>query len=189
MVNHLYNGKPVTPQHLKNYKLWSSSTLLDDDEKERLLWLNAPVICKTNRERHSISYLRAKQFAKATGTTIIKWRSEYTKWEGKPQDERNIKQAQKDPALFEYFVYNANIILNDTISKSKLLCNGTHGKCHSLVLTDEDTKWLENEMKSSPEEILLPNPPIAINILIEDPKIVKNKNINWKQFSLEKKRL
>ena len=57
MVNHLYNGKPVTPQHLKNYKLWSSSTLLDDNEKERLLWLNAPVICKTNREQHSISYL------------------------------------------------------------------------------------------------------------------------------------
>ena len=57
------------------------------------------------------------------------------------------------------------------------------------MLTDEDREWLENEMKSSPPEILLPQPPIAINILIEDPTVVNNKDINWKQFSLEKNKV
>ena len=35
--------------------------------------------------------------------------------------------------------------------------------------------------------ITLSDPPLAINVLIEDPKITKNPNVNWDKLSLDKK--
>ena len=187
MVDRLYDGKPVCMDDMKNYDIWNVPMLEQDDKEEMCLWLNSPVICKTNQECHSLNYLRAKEYANAKNTVLIKWKAEHTKWEGKPLSYANIERAKLDPAFFEYFVTDGNITLTDTICKEKLLCNGTHAKYHSLVLKHKEKEWLEEiiDRSQAGDEIMLHEPPIAINILIENPKIIENERVNWQQVLLE----
>ena len=69
---HIYNGHTVTLDHIKLYELYNAETL-KKGVAERRLWLEAPVICKTNRERYIVNYVRASVYAYETGNVVIRW--------------------------------------------------------------------------------------------------------------------
>ncbi|CAJ1934697.1 unnamed protein product [Cylindrotheca closterium] len=70
-VDRLYDGMPIQLDKFHMYKMYNDNTLMADSPEERLRWLKAPVIVKTNRERCAINYARALQFAKATNAILV----------------------------------------------------------------------------------------------------------------------
>jgi hypothetical protein len=191
MVDRLYAGESIGPVHLKGlYKLWDRETLKHDNEQDQLAWANASVICKTNRERHTLTHVRAIEFGKVTGTVVIRWKVNYRNWEAMPQDDGFLSQALQDPAFFEYFVVNAKAILTATICRKKKLCNGTQGTYHSLILSDTMETYLKEHVRlaSAGDVITLPDPPIGINIIIANQTIY-NDMMSWKNLSLEHDRI
>ena len=186
VVDKMYDGQSLEPGDMKLYELYNKDTLEKDDPDERIKWAEAPVLCKTNRERCTLTHLRAVQFAKLTNRVVIRWQSSHSKWEGRPLDSENIGKALNDPAFYEYFVYDAVTLLLDTISRRKKLCNGTKGRYHSLILTEEQLIFLKQALKKAKpgDVITLVDPPVGINIKISDGKVVNNKEIDWSSMSL-----
>ena len=78
----------------------------------------------------------------------------------------------KDPAFYDFFVYDAYCHLTDTISKKKCLY-GTAARYHSLILDHDYGSKVARELNiaATGDVITLDSPPLAINILIDDPKI------------------
>ena len=191
LIDRMYYGKSISSEDIKQYELWNTSNLKKDSKEEMKAWLNAPIIIKTNREKHTMNFERAKEFAKATNTVVIRWSSRYDKWEGKPLDDDNIASSLKDPIFFELFVKNGNCYLTDTICKNKKLCNGTRGKFHSLILSAECRDNLNFRLShSKPGDVIdLFESPIGINILLEDPNLIENKNINWQSLLLNSEQI
>ena len=107
--------------------------------------------------------------------------------EGKPQDNESVAACLKDPAFFEYFTKGAPCYLTDNVCRSKRLCNGTKGRYHSLILGDERKRYFDLVIAKAVagDVITLPQCPLAINILIEDSKVVSNSVVNWDNLSLE----
>jgi hypothetical protein len=191
MVDRLYMGESIRPAHLKDvYKVWNQETLQNDSEEDRLAWASASIICKTNRERHTLTHIRAIEFGKVTGNVVIRWKVNYRNWEAMPEDNEILSIALLDPAFFEYFVVNAKAILTNTICRKKKLCNGTQGTYHSLILSDTMETYLKEHLPLAfaGDVITLPDPPIGINIIIAN-QIIQNNEMNWKQLSLEQERI
>jgi hypothetical protein len=189
LVDQLYNGIPIAVDDLKIYKLWDAEALKNDDKEEMLSWLSCPVICKTNRERYTLTHVRAAEFARATGTIVIRWRSVYRNWEGRPADGNNLEAALQDPAFFEYFVVGAPCYLGDTICRSKRLCNGTKGRYHLLILSSEIEEFVQIQVShaslSFGDVITLPDHPLGINMSIDDGKVINNRAMSWRKLSLD----
>ena len=90
--------------------------------------------------------------------------------------------AEKDAALWEYFVANTEGFINSNIQKSLGLANGTGIKYHSIVPQDEEqSKIIENHLNNTPfgTVLYLEEPPYAVNVEIVN--VNKNK---WKTFSI-----
>ena len=155
---------------------------MEEDEE----WLRAPVICKTNRERLTIIHHRMIKFAKRKQTVIIRWQCKYRNWIGKPKDDDNVRSCLDDPAFYEYFVKDADVLLTDTVCKNKKLCNGTHGRYHSLVLDEQQQVYLNQQllMGKSGDVITLERPPLGINVKFINPKITDNNRIKWKGLTV-----
>ena len=51
-----------------------------DNYAEKMLWLKAPIIVKSNRERITLNYIRAQNFAKLFNTFLVRWPSDTSKW-------------------------------------------------------------------------------------------------------------
>ena len=134
--------------------------------------------------------MRALSFARTTGNVLIRWQSPHSKWEGCPLDDHNIKEAMRDPAFYEFFVYNSNCDLTDTISKAKSLCNGSRAQFHSLILDTDNEPVFNIELNNSKpgDIIILQEPPLAINVVIDDPKITENNANDWRHLSLDKEK-
>ena len=64
-------------------------------------WINASTLVSTNRERFSLTHIRAKQFAAYYGTVIIRWKKMIGvgTWEGQPREEQHMNQAMTDPCF------------------------------------------------------------------------------------------
>ena len=93
----------------------------------------------------------------------------------------------RDPTFNEFFVFNAHCHLTDTISKTKLLCNGTRAQYHSLILDHDSEDLLRSKLnRSKPRDVItLQKRPLAINVLIDDPNIVANAAFDWSRLLLE----
>jgi hypothetical protein len=135
-----------------------------------------------------LTHVRGVEFARATGTVVIRWRSVYRNWEGRPADgKNNLDTALQDPAFFEYFVVGGTCYLGDTICRAKRLCNGTRGKLHSLILSAQMEEYVQMQLSSlsfGDVITLLPDHPLGINISIDDIKVINNKRISWKSYPL-----
>jgi hypothetical protein len=94
---------------------------------------DAPILCSTNRERHTITGIRAPIRAFAKGVCVIRWSANLKEqWEQKPSEEY-LEQVQfSDPCFWEYFVRGCDGYLTDNLSKRRNLVNGTHIRYHSL---------------------------------------------------------
>lgn len=134
-INRLYNGKPIdvgklgmgmfkaNEEALGNgateeeqlgigmYKIYNKDSLKEDTPDEQ-------THVKTNRERCTINYSRGLQFAKARNAVLVRWLSEYGKWEGQPPDEKDVANTiANDAAFWEFFVAEGPCYLIDTVSK------------------------------------------------------------------------
>ena len=61
------------------------------------VFLQAQVIVKTIRERITINYIRALQFAKKN--YFVKWLVDATQWEGKHNNDYHLDEIMYDPAI------------------------------------------------------------------------------------------
>ncbi|CAJ1940741.1 unnamed protein product, partial [Cylindrotheca closterium] len=125
-IDKLYDGMQIHLDKFHIYEFYNDKNLMADTAEERLMWLKAPVIVKTNRKRCTINYSRGLQFAKATNAVLVRWNLDYSKWEGKPPNLSDIEDTiDRDAAFWEIFVSGGPCYLIDTISKERKLCNGT----------------------------------------------------------------
>ncbi|CAJ1954285.1 unnamed protein product [Cylindrotheca closterium] len=146
------------------------------------MWLKAPVIVKTNRERCTINYSRAVQFAKARNIVLVRWPSQYKKWEGKPENESDVAEMiDHDSAFWDFFVPEGPCYLTDTISKERKLCNGTRAEYQSLILDDVQLSVYQHQVQNKDQTVItLSDPPLGINIKINDSGIIGA--TNWESF-------
>ena len=176
----MYAGKEkITAEDLRNYELYSPENFRKMDSEEQERWLRAPIIVKNNRERVTINFYRALEYAEKTGAYLFRWQGKCSRWEGKPK-YNDIDGVMQDPAFWEIFVAGGPCYLNETISKTRRLCNGTRGKYHSMVLSDDNYKEFKFQSQNGKTVITLSSEPVGINVLIEDENVIKP--INWKGF-------
>ena len=167
-------GEDINTDDLSIYNYLSKEDIQRGD------WLNASFLVSTNCERCSIIKQIAPQLAKHNKTHVICWQSDVKNWEQKPFNYMDI--AEKDAALWEYFVANTEGFLNSNIQKSLGLANGTAIKYHSIVPQDEkQSEMIQNHLNSEPygTVLYLEDPPHAVNVEIMN--VNKNK---WKLFSI-----
>ena len=106
-------------------------------------------------------------------------------WEQKPFN--HIEIAEKDAALWEYFVANTEGFINKNIQKNLGLANGTRIKYHSIVpKDDEQMEIIQNHLNSEPlgAILYLDEPPYAVNVEIVDANTIKWKNFQYVQTKL-----
>ena len=128
---------------------------------------------KTNRERCSINFARALQFARKTNTYLFRWPTKYTKWEGKPPDNVDENEIiDNDPAFWELFVSNGPCYLTNTISKRRKFCNGTRAKYHSIILEQDQLQLFQHQARSGKTIITLDRPPVGVKVTMDEEKIV-----------------
>ena len=179
-VHHLYQGHKITLGLISKYKKLSQN----DFQSLQSPWYTAPVIVRTNREKVTLNYTRAIQYAKLHNTIVIKWKTNVSFWEQKPQSEQDLDHVMQDPAFFEYFVQNAPGYCIDNICKAKKIVNGTKIQYKSLTIEEADQQWLQMKLNlSNPGDVIeLPNPPISINVKLVDAR--PDDIIKWKHLTL-----
>ena len=161
-------GNRITVNDIKEkgYKILSKKDSEDMD------WIRAPILVSTNRERQTLTEIKAKQFAKATGTVVVRWLTKYRNWKQRPLLECHRLQALQDPCFYEYFVVGADAFLTENIQKSLKLTNATAAKYHSLVLDHQTERKLMSDLAGAKpgSQITLLHTPIAVNMEIQIEK-------------------
>ena len=161
-VHHLYQGGTIDIPTVNSYQELTSCDLESPDSP----WLQAPIIVRTNREKVTLNYKRAVQYATQQGKVVIKWKTKFHSWEQKPRSEQDLDIIMQDAAFYEYFVQGAYGYIRDNICKQKKLVNGTRVEYVSLSLSQETEDLLHMQMATSQagDVIELPEHPVAINV-------------------------
>lgn len=181
-VQRTYYGERITLDDIKNnYKLLSSTDFQDPD------WIKAPMLVSTNRERYSLTHSRAVQFAKLTGTVVLRWLRPFKEWCQKP-DPDCVHDAMSDVCFYEYYVEGCDGFITENIFKDLRVVNGLPVRFHSVKLRPQVEEVLEMQMHhAEPGTVLtLQEPPISINVEVfvdeETPEPIVNA---LKEFSIE----
>lgn len=176
IVTDTYRGKQITVQTLKDngYKLLSKDDLLNDD------WLRCPVLVRTNRERFSMQFSRAKEFAASRGTHVLRWSTSVKKWNGMPQSAY-ISEAMQDPIFYEMFVQDSFGLLKSVYSKGLRLINGTKIRYHSLCFDHDHQLQLNVYLRETPvgEVITLPFDPVAVMVQVYVPGLTSREALDY----------
>lgn len=137
------------------------------------------VLVGTNYARMYYNRVMASVFAKANNRYVFAWRNQFTpatlRLLGASASDEGVQSIAGDiAALYEemtsYFVVGAPCMLMANVNPGKGLANGTAAVYHSLHLDDATAQYVQSELsKQLPfgSVILLPRPPIAINISLE----------------------
>jgi hypothetical protein len=100
---------------------------------------DAPILCSTNRERHTINGIMAPVKASAKRVCAVRWNADLQPyWDQKPSDQYISEIIYSDPCFWEYFVPGTDGYLTDNLCKSLRLVNGTHIRYHSLSFDSHD---------------------------------------------------
>jgi hypothetical protein len=127
-IESMFRGKKLTFQMLNHYE-----ELKAVDMQEGGDFCDAPILCSTNRERHTINGIMAPIRASATGVCAIRWNADLKPyWDQKPSDQYISQIMYSDPCFWEYFVPGSDGYLTDNLCKPLRLVNGTHIRYHSL---------------------------------------------------------
>lgn len=160
LVNKNYHGEPITLEDLKHngYKLLTAEDMLDED------WVRAPILTSTNRERHTLTHLRAIQFAEHFKTVVIRWP---TIW-----DDRNdftfspsqLNQIYEDSALYEYFVQGADGFVTDQVQRELGVVNASSFRYHSVKFSSGESTYVSSKMSNAlPGQVItVAEPPIVV---------------------------
>lgn len=175
LIDHTYMGKDLSIDLFRNHKCKH----LDKDDMRKSEWMLCPVLCKTNRERYTLQYERAKAYAKFLGLPLVRWRTLFRKWINEPSLSFR-DQAMMDPCFYEQFVPDAYAFFKSSYMKYLKLINGTRLRYVSLMFEAKDrTVFNSLVAQARPgEDVVLPFTPFAIIVelflpAMADKEIVK----------------
>ena len=163
LVTGIYKNGRLSSMDLKGYKHLSPSDFDSPDSP----WLTASIIVSTNRERFSLTHEAAVRFARAKGKLVFRWMTNFSKWEGAPEDISGA--VYEDPCFYEYFVSGAAGFITDRICAETNLVNGIPCTYDSFVLENQYDQDLVAHMLShgSPGDIVtLSEAPLSLNVEI-----------------------
>jgi len=167
LLRRLYHGQKINFQALKdaNYRILSRADNTD------ATWIRAPILVATNRERYTLTHLRAKQFGKFHGTPVLRWVTNYDHWNGRPSSPQYQNEALEDCCFYEYFVPGMEGFLTEGVQKDLRLVNGIPVKYHSIKFEEEHEQIVQEYLRRArPGEIItLPFRPLAINVEVFMP--------------------
>ena len=160
-IQKLYGTNDMSVRDLEMYELLSKGDFAHRDSP----WLQASIICSTNRERYTLTHHAAKRFAAAKGRVVYRWMTGYSLWEGSPGED--APAVYDDPCFYEYFVEGADGFITDKLNPDFCLVNATPVQYHSLCI--EDAVDLANIqaalLHASPGYIItLSVPPVTVNV-------------------------
>jgi len=165
-VTDSYRGNPITLQTIRDHNY----AILSRQDNEDPEWVRAPVLVATNRERHTLSHVRAVNFATHHNTVVIRWLNNFSdnSWIQKPQGV-NLNFAMEDPCFHEYFVAGADAFMTDNLQKKLGLVNARSVIFHSLKFDDDGERYLRHALRSaSPGDVItMPKPPVSVNVLVQ----------------------
>ena len=104
-------------------------------------WRFAPIVVASHCERDALNVEQLKQFAKAFGLPIVRWKLELNKshealLRGLSERERDLVYAS-EPALWAYFCEGVPVLISSTVRSTRKLVNG------SPALLVRLAKWME----------------------------------------------
>jgi len=181
-IRELYARHVVrTEDIIGKYKLLCETDFSQPDS----VWLTAPVLVATNRERYTLTPIRAIMYAKSRHEPVIRWPRKYTQWAQQPSALYIDECIANDPCFYEYYVRGAPCHVTQNFNKYRQLLNGTSAVFHSLTMpSDEQTQLIDYQCShSNPGEVItLQVPPTSVNIEIisSDAKKIDL----WKNFTL-----
>jgi hypothetical protein len=150
---------------------------------------DAPILCSTNCERHTINGIIAPIRAYAKGVCVIRWNADLKPyWDQKPSDEYILDIIlDSDPCFWEYFVPGSDSYLTDNLCKPIKLGNGTHIRYHSLSFDSpqRDGEFQKLLAKAKVGQVLslpLHLRPEAINVKVID--LSDKSQQKWLQYDL-----
>jgi hypothetical protein len=175
-------GQNITTQDINQYKVLSETDFRFDNSK----WHTAPIIVRTNRERHTLNHIRCLNYAKSKKTVVVRWLAKYGYWEQKPASEEHINTAMQDPAFYEYFVQSAPGYCIHNLCKPKKIANGTRIQYHSLSLSDNQTQLFKLKLSNAKagDIIELEEPPLSVNICLIQEETNKKNISRWRHLTL-----
>lgn len=185
-VKHTYHGGEITFGKMRElgYKILSREDSTKND------WIRASVLVATNRERHTLTYERAIQFAKANGTVVIRWQCHRDKWMQEPIVPEHWEEAIGDPCFYEYFVVGADGFLTENIQRDLRLVNAVAVQYDSIKFEQDDQAYLQARLDTAqPGDVIdMKNRPVSVNVVVQlDPKTTpKHVLTALKEFSLRK---
>jgi hypothetical protein len=182
-VESMFRGEKLTFQMFNDYE---ALTVIDMQEGGD--FCDAPILCSTNRERHTMNGIIAPIRASARGVCVIRWSADLKPyWDQKPPDEFIPNIMVSDPCFWEYFVAGTDGYLTDNLCKSLKLVNATPIRYHSLSFDshEEDTEFQHLVANTNVGQVLslpLHLRPAAINVeLINLSEETRQK---WQQWDL-----
>jgi hypothetical protein len=124
----MFMGEKLTFQMFNHHQ-----ELKGEDMQEGGDFLEAPILCSANRERHTINGAIAPIRASAKGLCVIPWNANLEPfWDQKPLDQCIPNIMHSDPCFWEHFARGTDGHLTHNPCKQLKLVNGTHIRCHSL---------------------------------------------------------
>jgi hypothetical protein len=139
-IESMFRGEKLTFQMFHEYE-----QLKAVDMQEGGNFCDAPILCSTNRERHTINGILAPIRASAKRVCAIRWRADlHSFWDQKPSEEYISEIIYNDPCFWEYFVPESDGYISDNLCKPLGLVNGTHIRYHSLSF-DSYEKYVQFE--------------------------------------------
>jgi hypothetical protein len=127
-IESMFRGEKLTFQMFNHYEELKAVDIHEGGD-----FCDAPILCSTNRERHTINGIIAPTRASAKGVCAIRWNADLKPyWDQKPSDKYISDIIDSDPCFWEYFVPGTDGYLTDNLCKPLKLVNGTPIRYHSL---------------------------------------------------------
>ena len=165
---------PIAASGLMNdIKMLSRNDFINDKS-----WHDATIIVSENVARVALNRSQAFIFARRHNKPVISWR--HCLHEGSKSifevaangnEERLEKIYDSIGELTFYFVPGAPAVIKDNVSTSNGLANGKMCTLHGITLDESEQARLEEVLAHATggQEIRLDNPPISVNVQIEEP--------------------
>jgi len=181
-IGELYSRHPIKTEDIKTkYQLLHQDDLTDCNS----VWLTAPVLVATNRERYTLTPIRAILYAKHHHQPVIRWPRKYTRWAQQPVPSKIDQCIANDTCFYEYYVQGGPCHVTQNFNKYRLLLNGTPAWFHSTTLDSNELTEHINYLYQHglPGDVItLENPPTSINIQLHAND---NETLQlWKNFTL-----
>ena len=170
-VRSTYKGESISLEQLKQYKILSQADFLGDEAEE---WMRAPVLVATNRERFTITHIRAQSFAAYKNEVVVRWLTNFNRnsWQNRPTGDSFRDALDNDPCFYEYFVKGADGFITENIKTELGIVNAQSITYHSLKFDYEDQIFLNQVTLTTPPGgiITMPVRPVAVNVAIDMPE-------------------